>query len=224
MLIATFGPNTERAGTTITYENGAFVLGDDGPVSALEVMQYDQQGQLVWESDGTRVWVGSRAQAPSTAPSGSSSLRTSPRGSSSTGKEDNRTSNQKTASVIGLFLVVIGLFAVVYYAAFFDTSVAVEPVDLGNGTSIGGGRVNNIGLMADRQNGIIVGFGMAAVGGILMYIGRMRPPVPVIVPMQSAAQATTCENCSGTVEVGAAYCPHCGKRLSWTAVAARDDT
>lgn len=222
MLIATFGPDTERAGKTITHENGAFVLGNDGPVSALEIMQYDEQGQLVWESDGMRAWVGSRALTPSTALSRPSSVRTPARGSSSKGRGDCRTSNQKTASVIGLFLVVIGLIAVVYYFAFFDTSVAVESVDLGNGTSIGGGRVNNIGLLADRQNGIIVGFGMAAAGGVLMYIGRMRRS-PVSVPTQLATQAV-CESCSSPVEVGTAYCPHCGKRLLWTAVAAHDET
>ena len=64
MQVATFGPSSGWAGKTITYENGVFVLQDHGPVSAAEVMRYDEQGQLVWTNDGTRAWVASRAQGP----------------------------------------------------------------------------------------------------------------------------------------------------------------
>ena len=63
MVVATFGPTTAWLGRTITFQNDAFVLQDHGPISAGDVMAYDQQGQLVWASDGTRAWVGSRAQA-----------------------------------------------------------------------------------------------------------------------------------------------------------------
>ena len=64
MLIATFGPTTGWLGKTITFENDAFVLQDHGPVSASDVMNYDQQGHLSWATDGTRSWVGSKTQTP----------------------------------------------------------------------------------------------------------------------------------------------------------------
>jgi hypothetical protein len=44
---------------------------------------------------------------------------------------------------------------------------------LGYDTSVesGMGRVNNLGLMADRQNGIIIGIGLAVIGTIMLVIG-----------------------------------------------------
>jgi TM2 domain-containing membrane protein YozV len=64
MLIATFGPSTGWVGKTIGFENDKFVLQDHGPISASDVMDYDQQGHLVWATDGGRAWVGSKTQAP----------------------------------------------------------------------------------------------------------------------------------------------------------------
>ncbi len=64
MLIATFGPTTGWVGKTITYQDDVFVLQDHGPVSAGDVMHYDDQGHLVWPSEEMRVWVESRAQGP----------------------------------------------------------------------------------------------------------------------------------------------------------------
>jgi hypothetical protein len=60
----------------------------------------------------------------------------------------------------GVLLLIGGLLVAVYCFLFFDTSVesAVGPV-------------NNIGLMADRQNGIIVGIGIAIIGTILFVVG-----------------------------------------------------
>ena len=61
MLIATFGPTTGWLGKTITFEDDAFVLQDHGPISAGDVMQYDQQGHLLWASDQARAWVKAKA-------------------------------------------------------------------------------------------------------------------------------------------------------------------
>jgi hypothetical protein len=36
------------------------------------------------------------------------------------------------------------------------------------------GRVNNLGLMADRQNGIIIGIGLGVVGAIFLVLGSRR--------------------------------------------------
>lgn len=66
MLIATFGPSTGWAGKTITREGDVFTLEGHGLITTADVMEYDRQGQLVWANDGTRAWVGSRAQSPET--------------------------------------------------------------------------------------------------------------------------------------------------------------
>lgn len=62
-VIATFGPSTGWLGKTITLENDTFVLRDHGPISASDVMQYDQQGHLVWANNETAAWVGATARA-----------------------------------------------------------------------------------------------------------------------------------------------------------------
>lgn len=62
-----------------------------------------------------------------------------------------------------------GLATSVYYFLFFDTSVEV-PVNVIFGTEIGGGRVNNFGLMAQRQNGILFGLGLAIFCTILFFV------------------------------------------------------
>lgn len=69
----------------------------------------------------------------------------------------------------GVVLLLCGLTAGVYFLLFFDTSVEV-PKEEFMGQTIGGGRVNNIGLMNDRQNGINLGFGAVVVGiGLLCF-------------------------------------------------------
>ena len=59
MLIATFGPSTGWLNKTIIFENDTFVL-SHGPITAVDVMHYDQQGHLIWANDGMRAWVGAR--------------------------------------------------------------------------------------------------------------------------------------------------------------------
>lgn len=61
MLIAQFGSTTAWNGTSITFEEGRFVLQGHGPVRPEDVMEYDRQGYLVWVNEGTRAWVGSRS-------------------------------------------------------------------------------------------------------------------------------------------------------------------
>jgi hypothetical protein len=73
--------------------------------------------------------------------------------------------------IFGLLLVLAGLGAAVYFYGFFDISVEVPKTVL-FGTTIGGGRVANLSLMAERQNGIMFGFGVAIVGAVLLYLGR----------------------------------------------------
>ena len=56
---------------------------------------------------------------------------------------------------------------------FFDTSVEV-PTTTVFGQTIGGGRVNNLGLMSDRSNGIIIGIGAAIFGLILSIVAKSK--------------------------------------------------
>jgi hypothetical protein len=57
-------------------------------------------------------------------------------------------------------LLLGGLAVSAYFFLAFDTSV-----------ESGMGRINNLGLMADRQNGIILGIGLSVVGTIMLVIG-----------------------------------------------------
>jgi hypothetical protein len=65
MLIATFGPTTAWVGTRITWADDGFALEGHGPISAGDVMEYDQQGHLLWVNEGARAWVGATASRPS---------------------------------------------------------------------------------------------------------------------------------------------------------------
>lgn len=57
MLIATFGPSTAWVGKTIDYDDGRFTLEGHGPISAADVLAYDQQGHVAWAYEGLREWV-----------------------------------------------------------------------------------------------------------------------------------------------------------------------
>ena len=70
-------------------------------------------------------------------------------------------------------MIIAGLVGAVFFFFFFDTSVEVPTQEL-FGQTIGGGRVNNLGLMAERQNGIIFSFGIAIVGAVIEFIARSR--------------------------------------------------
>lgn len=69
-----------------------------------------------------------------------------------------------------------------------------------------GGRVNNMGLMADRQIHTIVG-GMVALAGLLMVLlgGRSSPPHE-----QAQADSRPCPLCAETIKKAAIKCKHCG--------------
>ena len=60
----------------------------------------------------------------------------------------------------GAFLIIAGLAVAAYFWLAFDPSV-----------ESGAGRIVNLGLMADRQNGIIVGIGLGIVGAITLALG-----------------------------------------------------
>ena len=76
--------------------------------------------------------------------------------------------------ILAILLIVIGAGMVFYFMLIFDTSVEAPGVEA---LGIASGRVNNIGLMADRQNGIVCGFGLVFFGviaGMWDYFTRMK--------------------------------------------------
>lgn len=71
MIVARFTPTTGWAGKPITYDNGQFALEGYGPLAAQHVLQYDRQGQIAWEYDGLREWVGQVAAGATRSPAAS---------------------------------------------------------------------------------------------------------------------------------------------------------
>ena len=88
-------------------------------------------------------------------------------------KEFNMKMNKEIPllNILGPLLLIGGLIVGFYFLTYFDTSVEVPTQEI-FGQTIGGGRVNNIGLMNDKQNGINLGFGASAVGLILIYFKK----------------------------------------------------
>jgi hypothetical protein len=121
----------------------------------------------------------------------------------------------KLLEYLGILMLLGGIAWVVYFFLFFNTAVTTEPVTV-LGQSYGGGQqVNNLGLMADRQNGIIVSFGSAILGTIFLFAGhsmteKMNAPV---TPRSGQVLETPklCADC-GKYHTGTpSFCPHCGK-------------
>lgn len=69
--------------------------------------------------------------------------------------------------IVGLVLMGIGFIGIAYFFLVFDTSVVVP--------FFGGGRVNNLGLMQDRQNGLMMSGGAFALGAIIFAMDYLRP-------------------------------------------------
>jgi hypothetical protein len=72
---------------------------------------------------------------------------------------------------LGLLLLIGGIGAAVYFVQFYDTSVDVPEAKV-MGQTIGGGRVHNVGLMQNRQTGIIVSVVVAVAGLACMLLGQ----------------------------------------------------
>ncbi len=75
--------------------------------------------------------------------------------------------------IVGALLFIVGAATAVYYYRFFDTSVATESVTV-LGRTFGGDRVHNIGLMQDRQNGIMLAALSSVVGLALLLYAQKR--------------------------------------------------
>ncbi len=99
---------------------------------------------------------------------------------------------------LGTVALIIGIIWVVI-AASADVSVATGM----------GGRVNNLGLMADRSNHTMIG-GIIAIAGLLMAIfgGKKSEPASVIPVVQDDARP--CPFCAEPIKHAAIRCKHCG--------------
>lgn len=93
----------------------------------------------------------------------------------------------------GYFVLVVGMLCIVGALAM-DVSV-----------STGAGRVNNIGLMAERQNFILIGGLMLLVGVIMTVAGKRQVEV-----LGSFNDGRACPICAETIRCAALKCKHCG--------------
>ncbi len=93
----------------------------------------------------------------------------------------------------GIFVLVLGVLAIIGAMAM-DVSV-----------SSGIGRVNNIGLMAERQNYTIIG-GVLLVVGMIMAIAGGRGGAQVV----DNSDYRACPMCAEDIKRAAIKCKHCG--------------
>ena len=114
MIIARFGPATAWNGRTIVWEDGRFVLQDHGEVPAQALLDYDRQGQLVWEYDGLREWVAGLAAA---APAAGAR---SPEGALLGGHSQRFPVWAIVLIVAGVFILFGGMFAAIAIPMFLN--------------------------------------------------------------------------------------------------------
>jgi hypothetical protein len=74
---------------------------------------------------------------------------------------------------LGVILFLGGLAVALYFYAYFDTSVPVPSIEV-LGERVGGGRVHNIGLMQERQNGLTMSAIAAGVGLICVILAERQ--------------------------------------------------
>ncbi len=96
----------------------------------------------------------------------------------------------------GYFVLVVGMLCI---AGALATDVSV---------SSGAGRVNNIGLMAERQNLILIGGLMLLVGVIMAIAGKRQ-----MEAVGSSNDGRTCPICAETIKCAAVKCKHCGSEV-----------
>ena len=113
-------------------------------------------------------------------------------------------------------MLIGGVAGTVYFFGFFNTTVTTEAITI-MGQSMGGGQqVNNLGLMAERQNGLMVSISSAVLGTIFLFAGhsmteKMKNPI-VAGPVLD--KALLCASCGKYYTGSPAYCPNCGKSLA----------
>jgi hypothetical protein len=109
----------------------------------------------------------------------------------------------------GVLLCAVGTVAALYFFTVFDTSVEV-PISEIMGHTVGGEHVNNLGIMNQRQNGIVISCVIALIGLILLLVGRITPHGTQIVAR--TAGGFVCPACGFLNPETALRCD-CGYRL-----------
>jgi hypothetical protein len=87
-----------------------------------------------------------------------------------------------TVRFFGVALIICGLLCAAYFALIYDTSIQARS----DGVYVPGTgrigevdmRVHNLGLLQNRQTGIIGGIGVAILGGVLLLYRPTKPNSP----------------------------------------------
>jgi len=128
----------------------------------------------------------------------------------------------KLLEYLGILMLLGGIAGAVYFFLFFNTAVTTEPVTVLGQFYGGGQQVNNLGLLADKQNGILVSIGSAILGTIFLFAGhsmteKMNAPA---TPRAGQVLETPklCADCGKYYTGAPSFCPHCGKPQTKTSI------
>lgn len=114
---------------------------------------------------------------------------------------------------LGWLLLALGVVGLLFGLGM-DTTVS---------SSFGGNRVHNIGLLAARQNALLVGSALAIVGAILLATGKRSQDSRTGLTLRSDIDKQKCPFCAETIQVDAIVCRFCGRDLPGNEVAETPD-